>query len=900
MFSLIFEGRAKNNSVNSESPRGGAMSGKYDYDVVVIGAGIGGFVSAVTANSLGKRVAIVEKRKVGGNCTNFTCIPSKALIRAGHARNDAGHLHRMGLGELSFYNIDTGNVMNRIRSVIDKAYRKDLPETFREIGIDVLPGTAEFADPNRIVHDCRVVSAGKFIIAVGTCPLVPPIPGLAELDYLTNENLYELDVLPKSLTILGGGVDGLEYASAFVRLGVETTVVEMATRLLPMVDRELVNHLLHALQEEGVRLLVGAKAEGFSRDGDGVVLAYQHGNGQKGTVRSDRVLVSIGRRPDLEGLSLEKAGVKSNPRGIIADNTLRTSAPNIYACGDIVGPYQLASAAEYQGMIAGANAVLPVKKRVDYRNNVYVIFTEPQIGYLGLTEEEARRKYSHKLKVYRFDYGNMRRAMVDGKETGIAKFLLDGRGRLVGAHIFGEAAAEVIHEAQVVRAFKKPLRKLYSLTHAYPTYAQALVGRASQLAYLDSMGDSVFVKTAISVFPGLENRLYLARQRLAETEPPPVVAPRKDLKNTFSIETDNDNTLSIIRLPEALLDYDEEPLFSGLSARMSGGRSSLIIDFGNVLKINGLGADMLIKLCARAVLKGWPVSAFNVSEGMKAILKVTELDQAMTILSTEAEALAVSGLSERAFTGTAGTGSPVPIDRSHWAKPVPTLTLTTRIKGVRNLNVGGLRAVGPVNGFGPLWQKIYRLYIKGSIVAPENAISVLRQNFPSFQPACNRFSPSPAGIVPGEIVLIDSMTPGGPVATGVLVLYADDQTFTFACPQGHPESGFVTFSAHGENGETVVQILGLARANDPLYEGAFRFVGSKVQTRIWTHVLSALAAYIGVPARIGVEARCIDGGLRWSQAKNIWYNAQVRTLLWEPVHLIKKLFGQDSKEASPA
>ena len=475
------------------------MAGKYDFDVVVIGAGIGGFVSAVTANSLGKRVAIVEKRKVGGNCTNFTCIPSKALIRASHARKDATHLERMGLGAPSPNSVDTSNVLPRIRSVIQKAYEKDLPETFKEIGIEVLPGEAAFVDRHRIIHDCQVISAEKFIIAVGTRPLVPPISGLANLDYLTNENLYELNTLPKSLIILGGGVDGLEYASAFGKLGVETTVVEMATRLLPMVDRELVNHLLSALQEEGVRLLIGAKAESLAKDQNGVVLTYQRSDGQKGEATGERVLVSIGRKPDLEGLSLEKAGVKASPRGIIANNKLQTSAPNIYACGDIVGPYQLASTAEYQGMIAGTNAVLPIKQRVDYRNNVYVVFTEPQIGYLGLTEEEALRKYNHNLKVYRFDYGNMRRAMVDGTETGIAKFLVDGRGQLVGAHILGESAAEVIHEAQVVKAFKKPLRKLYSVTHAYPTYAQALVGRASQLAYLDRMGESFFVKKALDI-----------------------------------------------------------------------------------------------------------------------------------------------------------------------------------------------------------------------------------------------------------------------------------------------------------------------------------------------------------------------------------------------------------------
>ncbi|MHB8111591.1 MAG: dihydrolipoyl dehydrogenase family protein [Syntrophorhabdaceae bacterium] len=867
------------------------MKDRYDYDIVVIGGGIAGFVSAVTANSLGKRVAIVEKRRTGGNCVNFTCIPSKALIRAAHARKEAAHLDRLGLDRFLIGEIDTANVLSRVRSVIQSVYSKDLPETFREIGIDVLSGAAEFVDPHRIIRECQVVSAEKFIIAIGTRSLVPPIKGLADIDYLTNENLYELDALPKSLTLLGGGVAGLEYASAFGKLGIETTVVEMATRLLPMVDRELVNHLLGLLRAEGIRFLIGAKAESFAKDADGIILTYQFGNGQTGKVKSERILVSIGRRPDLDGLFLEKAGVKKTPRGIMTDNTLRTTARNIYACGDIVGPYQLASMAEYQGMIAGSNASLPVKRRVDYSNNVYVIFTEPPIGYLGLTEEEARQKYSHKLKVIRFDYENMRRAMVDGTETGVAKFLLDGSGRLAGAHILGEAASEVIHEAQVIKAFKKPLRRLYCVTHAYPTYAQGLVGRASQLAYLDSMRENILVKKSLTLFPGIENRLHLGRDRLAETERLPSIGPLTGAKQYRTIEA-IDDTAWLIRFPEALLDYNEEPIFEAMSGKNGKRTRAVILDFCNVTRINGLGADMLVKLCARSAINGWTVSAFGLPDGMGDIFKVSELDQAMKIFGDEGEALAAAGIAGPNPSPVGCPDIPASIDISNWAKPVAALRVPAGIKGARNQNVNGLRAVGPVNGFGRLWQKIFRLYIRGSTIAPEQAIAALKENFPSFQPSFNRFFPSSAGIAPGEIVLIDSMTPGGPISTGVMILYADDRSFTFCCPQGHPESGFVTFSAHKDTGWTIVQVLGLARANDPLYEMAFRLMGSTIQGRIWAHLLGSLAAYFGVPANIVTYDACIDQDLRWSQAKNLWYNAQIRTTLAEPVHVLKNIIGK--------
>jgi anti-anti-sigma regulatory factor len=366
------------------------------------------------------------------------------------------------------------------------------------------------------------------------------------------------------------------------------------------------------------------------------------------------------------------------------------------------------------------------------------------------------------------------------------------------------------------------------------------------------------------------------------------------------VDTHKEGTVLVIRLPEDLTNYDEEPIFAAISSKEFRDIPSLVLDFGSVEKINGLGAGMLIKLCARSALKNRPVLAGNVSAELRAVLKVTEIDQAMIIYKTELEALAASGVSSVNKTVENGRGHSLLLNASSWAKPVPTLSLAVKIKGARNLNVAGRRAVGPVNGFGPLWQKIYRLSIDNSIITPEEAIAALKQNFPAFQPTSNRFSPSPAGITPGEIVLIDAMTPGGPVATGVLVLYADNKTFTFACPQGHPESGFVTFSAHKQSGGIVVQILGLARANDPLYESAFRVVGSQVQIRIWTHVLSSLAAHLGVPARISIDALCVDEKLRWSQAKNIWYNAQARTLLWEPVYLMKKLFGGGNKEANPA
>jgi len=870
-----------------------SMDQSYDYDVIVVGAGIAGMVSAVTANGLGKRVAVVEKRKVGGNCTNYTCIPSKTLIRLSHTNREISRLASLGLLAGDRPTVDGRNVMAHIRSVVKRAYEKDVPETFEEIGITMVSGTAAFIDRHHIEVNGRTFSTESFIIAVGTRPLIPPISGITDIDFLTNETLYDLDDLPKSLIILGGGVDGLEYGSAFGRLGVETTVVEMGARLLPGADRELVNHLLRTLQADGIGLMPGTKAKSLRNHQGNVVLTYENAAGGVGEIQADRVLVALGRRPDLDELALDKAGVNCTPRGIIADKTLQTSASNIYACGDIVGPDQLATMAEYQGIVAATNAVLPVKQKVDYRNSVYVIFTEPTLAFLGLTEAQAHAKHGHKLKVYRFDYASMRRALIDGTTTGLAKFLCDGRGRLIGAHILGEAAAEVIHEAQVIKALGKPLHRFNLVTHAYPTYAQALVGRASQLAFLDKMGSSFLVDTVLRVFPGLENKLNLTRDRLAEKHPAWSENRKARIDVVLEAETSPPEHIgmkavylnekaAVVDLPEDLMDHDERPLIAACAWNRATNPKNLVLNCAQVRSINGLGAVMLVKLSAHAANKVQSLSAFGVGKDLRDIFRVTELDQVIQIHASQNDALSAAGGSREHSPVKEEQQPGALVNLTRWAKPVSELFVPEMPKEARNLNVNGLRAVGPVNGFGQLCQKVFRLHINDPVVTPEQAVTALKENFPSFQPLFNRFYASPGGIRAGEVVLIDSMTPGGPVSTGVMVLYADDRSFTFNTPQGHPECGFVSFSGHEGSSGTIVEILGLARASDPVYEAAFRLVGSRIQTRIWTHVLTSLAVHIGVPADITFEQHCLDRGLRWSQAANVYYNAQIRTLIHEP------------------
>ena len=852
---------------------------RYRFDAAVIGAGIAGMAAAVTASGLGKRVALVEKGTFGGNCSKDTCLPSKALIEAGLVRNTV--LRAQAFGFEPAAGPAATNVLARIRSVIGDVVAKDVPETFESIGIRCFHGQASFIDAHRVTAGDEVLTAANVIIATGTRPLVPGIPGLEGVPYLTNETLYDIESLPRSIIILGGGVDGLEFGSALNNLGVKVTIVDMAPRLLGNIDSEIAVRLADHLQARGITFLTGAKAKEVKRQ-RGVKLTVETGDGSLREVNAAALLVAPGRKPNLENLALDKAGVKTSPRGIVTDKHLRTSAPNIYACGDIAGPYQLASTAEYQGIIAARNALLPLKQNVDYTHNAYVIFTDPPLGYLGLPEEQARNRFGE-LAVYRTGYSGMRKAVIEGNAEGLVKIICKKNGKIVGAHLLGEAAPEVIHELQTIATFGKPLHRLASMTHAYPTYAQAIAGRAAQLAYLDRMARNPFVRVFLKLAPGFRNNLVLARQRLAE-QPAPTGLARPEEIHVETAKIEND--VCLITLPAGITLADETPyLEAALTSTPRPGW--VLLDFSGVAAMNGLGASLLVKLQRLLSQSGRNLLACGVSDRLKEVFEITGLSALIPSFASRAEAL-------RSIGPTVHDKAPAETETGPAFDAAPWMPLQKNIRTPQfppaaiNMNVNGRRTTGPAGGFGQLWQKTYQLRMTRPGITPESVITVLKQHFPEFQPGYNRFYVGPDGISPGAVIAIDSSTPGGPVSTGVVVLQADEVSFTFITPQGHPESGWVSFSAFSTDDAVIVQVLGLARASDPVYEGAFRLVGSKMQVRIWTHLLRSLAHYLGAEDDISYEARRIDPHLQWSQASNIWYNAQIRTLLTVPLRLFQR------------
>jgi anti-anti-sigma factor len=354
------------------------------------------------------------------------------------------------------------------------------------------------------------------------------------------------------------------------------------------------------------------------------------------------------------------------------------------------------------------------------------------------------------------------------------------------------------------------------------------------------------------------------------------------------------NQTCIVEMPGEVTDYDETPIVKACEKTVPANLRNVILDFIAVRKMNGLGASMLVKLSVEARNRGSKISAYNLSDHYRDVFQITGLYRIIHVYDSKEQALTAVGeqLSSASTEDRPEETKEVSADDSaNWAQPVSKIRVPDMPAEAVNLNVDGLRCVGPVEGFGQMWQKIYRQPLTGTNIEPGEALRVLKENFPNFQPSENRFYPSAAGIKPGEVVLINSSTPGGPIYTGVVVLYSDNESFTFITPQGHPESGWVSFSAYDEDGVTAVQILGLARANDPVYEAAFRLIGARFQERIWRHVLSSMANHLGVQPDVEVQKACADAKLQWSGVKNIRYNAQILSMIYAlaaPLRRVRK------------
>ncbi|WP_461481707.1 FAD-dependent oxidoreductase [Porticoccus sp.] len=445
---------------------------RFDRNLVVIGAGSAGLVSAYIASAVKSKVTLVEKHRMGGDCLNTGCVPSKSLIRAARAVKEINSASELGI-EVAAPKVDFARVMGRVRKVIRQVEPHDSVARYSELGVDCVQGEAVIKSPWEVAVNGAVISARNIIIASGASPVVPPIAGLAELDYLTSENLWELEVLPERLLVMGGGPIGCELAQAFQRLGSQVTLV--GPRLLPKEDADASEAVRQGLQGDGVELLLGYRVKEFVTRGASHV-AVAASDEDKREVVFDRVLIALGRKANTQGLGLESLGIELNGNGTVTvDEYLRTRIPNIFACGDVAGPYQFTHTAAHQAWYAAVNALFGClrKFKVDYRVIPRTTFTDPEVAQVGLTEKDAQAQ-GIEFEVTRYGLDDLDRALADNAANGFVKILtVPGKDRILGAAVVGHHGGELI--AELVLAMKQGvgLKKILGTIHSYPTLSEA-------------------------------------------------------------------------------------------------------------------------------------------------------------------------------------------------------------------------------------------------------------------------------------------------------------------------------------------------------------------------------------------------------------------------------------------
>ena len=455
------------------------------YDLVVIGGGAAGLTAAGVAANLGAKTLMVEREKLGGDCTWHGCVPSKALLKSAKVAHEVRQAGDYGL-DARLERVDFPRVMERVRTLRDEIYDDaDHPRHFEAMGIDVRHGQARFVDAHTIAiegEDGAAHVRGRYVvIAAGASAFVPPIDGLDRVPYLTNETLFELEEQPGHLAVIGGGPIGTEMAQAFQRLGTAVIVFETQGRILHKDNEELASMLQESLSEEGVQYRCGARVVRVSQLENGaIVVEAETENGTTKRAEADALLVATGRRPNLDGLDLDAAGIDYTEQGITVDNRCRTNHKHIYAVGDVTGRYLFTHMSEHMAKTAVTNAILKLPQKMDTTHVPWATYTDPELAHVGATEAELCAQGVN-FQTYRFPYSKVDRAVTDGETTGLIKvFAKRWNGRVLGASILGAHAGELISEYALAMKNGVTLRRLSDTIHPYPSYGLAARRAADQ------------------------------------------------------------------------------------------------------------------------------------------------------------------------------------------------------------------------------------------------------------------------------------------------------------------------------------------------------------------------------------------------------------------------------------
>ena len=452
---------------------------RFDYNMVVIGGGSAGLVSAYIAAAVKAKVALIERHKLGGDCLNTGCVPSKALLRSAKLMSHIQRADQYGLRAASAQ-VDFAAVMERVQRIITTIAPHDSAERYRGLGVDCLQGDAKIMSPFAVeVTDAdgskRTLTTRNIVIAAGARPFLPPIPGLDQIDALTSDTLWSLRILPRRLVVLGGGPIGCELAQAFARLGSQVTQVEMADRLLVREDTDVSALVAQRFRAEGIAVLTGHKAKQFLREGDAKLLIAEHA-GDDVRIEFDAVLCAVGRTANVSGYGLEELGIGLNANRTVQTNAyLQTLYPNIFAAGDVAGPFQFTHTAAHQAWYAAVNGLFGrfKKFKADYSVIPWATFTEPEVARVGLNEQDAQAAgIAYEVALYPLD--DLDRAIADEEAHGFVKVLtVPGKDKILGATIVGDHAADLIAEYVMAMKHGLGMNKILGTIHIYPTLAEA-------------------------------------------------------------------------------------------------------------------------------------------------------------------------------------------------------------------------------------------------------------------------------------------------------------------------------------------------------------------------------------------------------------------------------------------
>ena len=459
------------------------MIKKLNVDMCIIGAGSGGLSVAAGAAQMGASTVLIEKHKMGGDCLNYGCVPSKALLAAGHAAQAVRASNNFGI-QASIEKIDPDGVYGHIRRTIATIEPNDSVERFQSLGVQVIEAAAQMAGPQQVIAGDTLITARRIVIATGSRAFIPPIPGIADVPHLTNETVFDLDRIPSHLIVIGGGPIGIELAQAHQHLGSDVSVLEMF-KIMPKDDPELVDVVRQQIIDDGVKLLEGVEVIRLEKSSGRVRVVFSK-DGTEQSIDGSHLLVAAGRRPNVEGLELEKAGIIYTDKGIDVDARLRTSNRKVFAIGDVAGGLQFTHVAGYHAGVVIKNALFRLPAKADHRFVPWVTYTSPELSQVGLNERDARKKYGDTIKVLCWPYAENDRAQAEGAPRGMIKVITTYKGKILGCGIVGRQASELIPLWVVALTKAMKIGDIAQMITPYPSLSE-ISKRAASSYYTSSL-----------------------------------------------------------------------------------------------------------------------------------------------------------------------------------------------------------------------------------------------------------------------------------------------------------------------------------------------------------------------------------------------------------------------------